>query len=83
MRQTIFFVALIFCFSESALRAEIFSPARVIPIACDGKAALTCQKQAQGCMDQICPHGMDPKLCRSGCLDRYKNCKVVAGCGEY
>lgn len=55
----------------------------ISPIACNQQTAAVCQQQAHGCMDNICPRSQDPEACRQGCIDRYKECKVAAGCGDY
>ncbi len=53
-----------------------------ILIDCDKNAARLCQFQANGCFD-ICKVSNNVKNCNDGCLDRYKDCKVTAGCGNY
>jgi hypothetical protein len=59
-----------------------YSPSNIIRVACDQSSARTCQQQATGCQN-LCDASNNPASCRSGCMDRYKNCKVNAGCGDY
>jgi hypothetical protein len=55
-----------------------------MPVACDTEKARACQQGAQGCQN-LCDHTNRTfyKACLDGCADRYKVCKVGAGCGDY
>jgi hypothetical protein len=63
-------------------RIQNFTTRDLILVACDRNAAAVCQQQAHGC-DNLCNASNNPKSCHDGCMDRYKDCKVSAGCGDY
>jgi hypothetical protein len=62
--------------------SHLSGEAKVIKISCDQRAARLCQQQVNGCFN-ICNASNNVVNCNSGCLDRYKECKVVAGCGAF
>jgi len=49
---------------------------------CDQNAARICQSQAKICFN-ICKTSVDPETCHLGCLNRYQECKIGAGCKSY
>ncbi|SPP92739.1 exported protein of unknown function [Bradyrhizobium vignae] len=82
-------VGLLLSFATTSALAANFTPIpgkgiyrnNIIKIACDQRAASVCQQQANGC-GNICKAGRDYQLCWQGCLNRYKECKYSAGCGD-
>lgn len=70
-------------FRTSDAKDRTFPQAAMKLAACDQTAARRCQMQVNGCYDTICKRASRDQVrsCQLGCQDRYKECKVNAGCG--
>jgi hypothetical protein len=69
--------------SEAFLpEAEKLCPQKFVLVTCDENAARVCQLLARGCVNVLCKASDKPERCRQECLDRYKVCRVDAGCDD-
>jgi hypothetical protein len=68
-------------FAYAGPQTTNFTPRNnIVQIACNQQSASVCQQQANGC-GNFC-RGTDYQTCRQECLNRYKDCKVNAGCSD-
>ena len=68
--------------STAASRSRFGGAGTAIRIACTQSTARVCQHQVNGCFN-ICNRSNNVVNCNVGCLDRYEECKVNAGCGDF